>query len=101
GARSRALRLTLQCGRGRLPRAGSVPGPPAATQRLLQAERNLSGDPDAPRLLERHWRRVWEIDSLTQSGYDQGRVGLADFADTRGRRLEGETELARPKRRRT
>jgi hypothetical protein len=66
-----------------------------AARRLFDAERDLAGERGLAPALERHWRRVWEIDTITEGRHHMGRVSNADFADARGLRLEVEIELAR------
>src|SRR5262249_26558574 len=71
-----------------------------ASERMLRARHELGGDADPAPLLEGLWRGAREADAILRGRYEAARVGSAEAAEARERRLAVEMELARLKERR-
>jgi RNA polymerase sigma factor (sigma-70 family) len=70
----------------------------AAALRLLDAEKELSGKKaDQVAALERHLRRMKEIEQFIQAQFDAGRASLADALEAKSFRLQAEIWLERVK----
>jgi hypothetical protein len=69
-----------------------------ASQHLLQAELDLATKrADRLAVLEAHWQRLKDIETLNEARFQAGRVPIADFAQSRFNRARAELWLERAK----
>jgi RNA polymerase sigma factor (sigma-70 family) len=69
-----------------------------ASHHLLQAELDLASKrSDRLTILEAHWQRLKDIETVNEARFQAGRVPIADFAQTRFNRARAELWLERAK----
>jgi hypothetical protein len=69
-----------------------------ASQRLLQAERDLSiKKEDVVAAYEAHWQRMKDVEAINKGRYDAGRIAIQDYAQSRFNRIQAEIWLERVK----
>jgi RNA polymerase sigma factor (sigma-70 family) len=70
----------------------------AASQRLLQAERELSRKrADQVAAFQAHWQRMKDIEAINKARYEASRIPIQDYAQSRFNRIQAEIWVERAK----